>query len=120
MSRRTVVLATCNVTGQNLDDPNVVKLDLGEGVTYALDLGDEPFLALKAMLQPYTEVADVISGRKVTTGAVTGNGGISATSEGLDPQEVRSWAADNGFDVPVQGRLPGEIIVAYKTANGVA
>lgn len=112
MTKRTVVQAICNVTGQELEHPNTVSLNLGEGVTYALDLGDEPYAELVRVLQPYTDVADVIKGRTVTQGSTSG--GSSADPE---IQKMREWGRENGFDVPTHGRLPGEIREAYVAAN---
>jgi hypothetical protein len=114
MSRRTVVLATDNVSGEDIEgDVNVVKLDLGEGQSYQLDLGDKTFLDLKRTLQPYIDVADVMKGRTVSNGS-PGAGGTSADPE---IQKIREWGRTNGYDVPTHGRLPTDLREAYEAAN---
>lgn len=112
MSRRTVVLATSNLSGKEIDgDPQVVKFDLGEGISYQLDLTDDEFIDLKRDLQQYIDVADVLKGRTVTTGGSTGG------SADPEIQKIREWGRDNGFDVPTHGRLPNDVREAYEAAN---
>lgn len=112
MSRRTVVLATSNLSGKDIDgDPSVVKFNLGEGVEYQLDLTEDEFMDIKRTLQPYIDVADVLKGRTVTTGST---GGSSADPEN---QKIREWGRENGYDVPIQGRIPNELRDAYAAAN---
>ncbi|GAA1766149.1 Lsr2 dimerization domain-containing protein [Streptomonospora arabica] len=33
-------------------------------------------------------------------------------------REVRAWARENGMDVPSRGRVPDEVVAAYKRAHG--
>lgn len=115
MSRRTIVLATDNVTGKDIEgDVKVVKLNLGEGVEYQLDLAEDTFMDLKRKLQEYIDVADVLKGRTVTPGA---SGGSSGSAD-PEAQKIREWGRTNGYDVPVHGRIPNELREAYAQAVG--
>lgn len=118
MARRTVVLATCDITGQELENPNVVKLDLGEGHVYTLDLADGPYNELKQALVKYTDAATVIKGRTVTPSASSSGSGSSSADPEI--QRVRNWGRENGFDVPTHGRLPQELRTAYENAHANA
>ncbi|WP_329579836.1 Lsr2 family DNA-binding protein [Streptomyces sp. NBC_01361] len=35
----------------------------------------------------------------------------------MDSNTIRSWARDNGYNVPVRGRIPAAIITAWREAN---
>lgn len=43
-----------------------------------------------------------------------------APPDNLDPAVVRAWARDHGFEVGVRGRLPSEVLDAFREAQGNA
>lgn len=126
MSKRTVVLASCNLCPDGAHDVDARELSYItlsiEGQTYGLDLCDNHFLDVKGSLQDYISKADIVGGGARSSGASSGprvpGSTTSATSEGLDPATVRAWARSAGLDVPEVGRINLDIINAYKAAQG--
>jgi hypothetical protein len=35
----------------------------------------------------------------------------------LDPRAIRSWAEKNGVEVSPKGRIPGDVLMAYRKAH---
>ena len=82
------------------------------GKQYSIDLDDKNATKFHAALEPYIQNAT-----KLGRGSVT-QMRRSKKNDDLDLSEVRSWAEDNGYEVSSRGRVRGEIIDAYKAANG--
>lgn len=104
-----------DITGETLEesDAKAVTLVL-DGVEYRADLGPDSHSEFMATLEPYLDVftrVGKVSKRKATR--VTPGVG----SSGLDNAAVRAWAAENGYKVSPRGRIPRNVIEAYKEAN---
>lgn len=75
-----------------------------EGESYEIDLTEKHVVELEKALAPFLSAA-----RK------SSNTGSGRSRPGRpDPAEVRRWARDAGYDVPVRGRLPIKVTEAFE------
>jgi hypothetical protein len=118
MAQQMSVNLIDDVTGESDKDPNVkvqtVKFGI-DGVNYEIDLSDATNERLHESLKDF-----VAHGRKVS-GARAGRGASRSTtterSEAPDAKTVRAWAASNGHEVPPRGRIPNNVLEAFKAAG---
>jgi hypothetical protein len=82
-----------------------------DGKEYAIDLNKKNAKALRDALAPYVAHARSVSSSRRRTGSA------KAAAGGAPPAEIRSWARDNGFDVPDRGRVSAEVREAYAAAH---
>lgn len=80
-----------------------------DGKEYAIDLNKKNARALRDALAPYVGHARSVSSRTRRSAA--------KAASGAAPAEIRSWARDNGFDVPERGRVSAEVREAYAAAH---
>jgi hypothetical protein len=85
-----------------------------DGTEYEIDLNAEHAQALRDALTRY-----VASARRSGSGARRPvRNGRRASASGLNSTEVREWAKAQGIDVKDRGRVPAELVVKFKAANG--
>jgi hypothetical protein len=95
-----------------------------DGVAYEIDLSDENAEALRGEFARYVQAARRTGGRRTKATLerpVSVFAGRAASSPSQSNpreynQQVRAWAAANGYEVAERGRLPGEMIAAYEAA----
>jgi hypothetical protein len=80
-----------------------------DGKEYAIDLNTKNAGALRDALAPYVAHARPVSGRR--------RGSTAKVASGAAPAEIRSWARENGFEVPDRGRVSAEVREAYAAAH---
>ena len=82
-----------------------------DGADYEIDLSAKNAAKLRDSLSGYVEAGRRLSGRR--------RGGRSAGRSGNGPSaaEIRSWARENGWDVPERGRVAAEVREAYDAAH---
>lgn len=112
MAQRVNIILTDDLDGSEATETVVFGLD---GTTYNIDLNDKNAKALRKALDKY-----VGHGRKVT--AAKGRrsyqpAASSASSRDYNPAEVRTWATANGHEVPARGRIPAQVLDAYRAAH---
>lgn len=83
-----------------------------DGKAYEIDLSSDNAEQLREALQPYVAAA------RPAPAAVRGARRSSARALGDSPAEVREWARTNGYSVNERGRIPANILAAYRTAHG--
>lgn len=101
-----------------------------DGERFSIDLTDDNAAAFREAVQPFKDAATVMPKRAKqrkppTAGAPVGGSakktGVakpsSKTAEERENQEIREWAAKNGFDLSTRGRLPQEVKDAYAAAR---
>ena len=83
------------------------------GKEYAIDLNEEHRAQLQEVLAELEEKMDsyVAKARAVSR---SGASKMSKAAPSYDAKAVRSWAADNGYEVGDRGRIPLEILTAYE------
>lgn len=83
-----------------------------DGREYAIDLNSKNASSLRDALAPY--VAHARAAGSSTRGR---RSGATKPTAGAAPAEIRSWARDNGYDVPERGRVSAQVREAYAAAH---
>ena len=106
MVRKITVLLLDDIDGKAADETVSFGLD---GVSYQIELSAKHAQKLRATLQPWIGAA-----RR------TGEPHRIRHRSLFDRRQsaaIRRWAGRNGFDVAARGRIPSEVIDAYRAAN---
>ena len=74
---------------------------------WASRCGYGEFLDLTTAMQPFIDKARKTKGAK----------GISSAKSGVDTAQVREWAREQGLPISDRGRVPAEILDAYREQN---
>ncbi|MEH1015709.1 Lsr2 family protein [Micromonospora sp. CPCC 206060] len=114
MARKVITVLTDDLDGGKADRTVEFGID---GVNYTIDLSDQNAGLLRKALDPY-----------INAGSRIGRGGISpsrpartASRPGTTPidrdqnRAIREWAAENGFEISARGRIPANVVAAYKS-----
>lgn len=94
-----------------------------EGKTYRLDLCRKHLEEVKGALEGFAAAGHssrrAPRGRRHSTisGRVLGASGISVAARGESQAEIREWARAQGYAVGDRGRIPGEVVAAYESAQ---
>lgn len=110
VARKVVVTVVDDYDGTSTADETVTfALD---GVAYEIDLSAENARNLRTFLHQWTPYA-----RKVGR---TSRRKPTPTRSAADREEVaavRAWARDNGYELSDRGRIPVEVVTAYRAAH---
>src|SRR3546814_18248434 len=68
-------------------------------------------------LFPYTTLFRSYVGHGRRVSGRRRSGGAATTANGPSAAEIRTWARENGFEVPDRGRIPADVRSAYAAAN---
>lgn len=110
MATNTVVTVTDDLDGSSGAVP--FEFEYG-GVRYAIDLSKKNVTAFDKAVKPYIEAA-----RKVTSASSSRAARRRSVSSGKkDLGAIRSWAAENGFEVSTRGRIAADVVEAYDAAH---
>lgn len=93
-----------------------------DGVSYEIDLSEENAVALREELARYMEAGQRTGGRriKVAVGQTIAGGGRASAASVTDRernQQVRAWAAANGYAIGDRGRIPNGVYTAFDDAE---
>jgi len=112
MARRIVHQLVDDIDGTVLEvgDGETVHFSLG-GTAYEIDLSIENAEALRTALEPY-----IAAGRRASVGARSAAPRKRTPSTG-DTAAIREWAQANGHKVSSRGRIPADVVEAYRAAN---
>ena len=111
MAQKVQTLFIDDLDGSEAD--GTVRFGL-DGTEYEIDLNAKHAQELRDALARYVSAA-----RRVGGGARRpARGGRRAPASGLNTTEVREWAKAQGIDVKDRGRVPAELVVKFKAANG--
>ncbi|MCI2264762.1 histone-like nucleoid-structuring protein Lsr2 [Sediminivirga luteola] len=86
-----------------------------DGVDYEIDLSQQHAEELRGALSPYLGKARRVSAAR-SRARRTQSGG-SGSSSGGSLTKVRAWAREQGYQIGDRGRVPQEIVEAYKAAH---
>jgi hypothetical protein len=109
MAQKVQVLLVDDVDGGTADETVQFGLD---GSAYEIDLSAENAAAFRDALAPYVAAA-----RRVGTRGSARRRGRSRSSDAGSAREVREWARANGYQVSERGRVPADVMEAYRAAN---
>ena len=110
------------IVHQLVDDIDGSVLDVGEGETvhfsldgsaYEIDLTGAHADELRAALAPY------IAAARRTQRAGTARPAAASKRPSRNPEtaSIRAWAGKNGYKLSERGRIPADVIEAYRAAN---
>ena len=80
------------------------------GVEYTIDLNDENAAEFHRTMDRYISRASRAGGRQSTRAA-------KPTATGASTQQIREWAAANGYNVSNRGRIAADIVKAYTAVH---
>lgn len=104
MAKTTIVRLTDDLDGS--DAASTVTFGWA-GQSYEIDLSKKNASAFEKSIRPY-----VSAGRKA--GGARGSRKSVRRSSAEDLSAIRAWARENGFSVSDRGRVPANVVEAYK------
>lgn len=115
MARQVITTLIDDLDGKPADRTVEFGID---GVNYSIDLSEANAGKLRTTLDTYIEAGRRL-GRSGTASSTSRPASRSATTPNRrdENREIRAWAAQNGFEVSERGRIPQEVIDAYRTAH---
>jgi hypothetical protein len=109
MAQRVNVLLVDDLDGES-EATETIRFGI-DGRNLELDLSADNAEAMRETLRKYVDAA-----RKTGTSR-TGRASARRTVTDVDPKAVRAWAAANGHEVSSRGRIPAEVVEAYRAAG---
>lgn len=109
------------IVHQLIDDIDGSLLESGEGETvhfslngtaYEIDLTSVHAEELRAALAPY-----INAGRRATGASPRVAAARNRAPRNSETSEIRAWAKQTGLKVSERGRIPAEIVEAYRAAH---
>jgi Lsr2 len=81
-----------------------------EGRNFEIDLSSRNRAAMRKAIKPYTDAARNVGSRR--------RGRVAKSASGKnDPKVIRAWALQAGYPLSARGRVPAEVIDAYRKAH---
>jgi hypothetical protein len=111
MAQKVTVTCVDDLDGSAAAD-ETVALTL-DGVSYEIDLSTKHAKKLRAALQPWIQAGRRVGGRRRTSI-------IAASRTPTQPEEsaaIRLWARKHGFQVASRGRIPTDVVNAFRAAG---
>ncbi|MDF2966532.1 MAG: Lsr2 family protein [Nocardioidaceae bacterium] len=110
MAQKVQVLLVDDVDGGTADESVQFGLD---GSAYEIDLSAENAAAFRDALAPYVAAARRVGAR----GSARRRGRSRSSSDAGSAREIREWARENGYRVSERGRVPADVMEAYRAAH---
>ena len=111
MAQRVNVILVDDLDGSDAVETVSFALD---GVDYEIDLNDQHAGDLRNALSLYVGHARRTGGRRRKSSSGSSR---AAASDGPSAADIRTWARENGWDVPERGRVSAEVREAYAAAH---
>jgi hypothetical protein len=111
VARQTIVTLVDDLDGSEAQETVTFGLD---GVGYTIDLSSDNAAKLRQKLSQFVEHARRAGGRKQRRPDASGK---TATGDREKNQAIRDWARSQGHQVSERGRIPQDLIVAFKEAQ---
>jgi hypothetical protein len=112
MAQRVNVVLVDDLDGGDAAETVSFALD---GVDYEIDLSEKHAGELRNALSLYIGHGRRTGGRRRK--ATVGGTKAAAAPGGPSAAEIRSWARENGWEVPERGRVAAEVREAYTAAH---
>ncbi len=113
MAQRVNVVLVDDLDGSDAVETVSFALD---GVDYEIDLSDQHASELRTALSLYVGHGRRTGGRR-KGGKRAAAASAAAGPESATAAEIRSWARDNGWEVPERGRVSADVREAYDAAH---
>lgn len=112
VARRSQVTLEDDIDGGSAAETVSFGLD-GRG--YEIDLSKKNAGKLRKLFAPYVSAARS-TGRASRPAARLSD----AADPGVSAADVRAWASEAGFQVSARGRIPADVLAAYRAQHGSA
>ncbi|MCY0941922.1 histone-like nucleoid-structuring protein Lsr2 [Streptomyces antarcticus] len=113
MAQKVQILLVDDIDGGQADETLTFALD---GKTYEIDLSTEKAEKLRKALEPFVK-GGRRKGSQAASAGSRGRSSAAASPDGPSAEELRTWAAKNGYEVKDRGRVPVSIREAYMAAH---
>ncbi|MBX7266637.1 Lsr2 family protein [Micromonospora sp. Llam7] len=113
MAKKVITVLTDDLDGGKADRTVEFSLD---GVAYTIDVSDENAGVLRKALDPFIDAGRRLGRGGADTGRAPRRANGSAP-QGMNREQnraVREWAINNGYKISERGRIPVEVVEAYK------
>jgi hypothetical protein len=102
-----------DIDGTELPEGTKTTVFAFEGTSYRIDLSDDHQAELRKALKPFIDKA-----RRNGAGASAARGtGSSSRTSKEKLAAIRSWAQENGIDLPARGRIKQEIVDRFEAEH---
>lgn len=112
MAQKVLVQLVDDLDGQSGDDVSTIQFGL-DGVTYEIDLNESNAERLRGDLSEYMAAARRVGGR-IKRATKPQSADSNAPGEA---SVIREWAKAKGVELSNRGRIPGNVIDAYREAQ---
>jgi Lsr2 len=110
MVKKVTVSLLDDLDGKAADETVQFALD---GVSYEIDLSEKNAKKLRSGLQPWVTAGRRTGGSRRRRGVPPSSASIGRT----DSAAIREWASTSGHEIAKRGRIPVEVIDAYRAAH---
>ena len=108
MAKQTTVILVDDLDGSEATEQVEFAVD---GRSYEIDLSAQNSAKLREVLAPYISAARRRSGRRTTSPAAAP---ARPASDREHNQAIRKWAATQGMRISERGRIPTNVLEAYR------
>lgn len=108
MARRVQVILEDDLDGSAADRTVEFSFD---GARYEIDLNAANIERMASALAPFVAKARSVGGRRAGTKR------SARAGSGTDTKAVREWAKQQGIKISERGRIPVEVLEAFKSAH---
>ncbi|GAY07754.1 Lsr2 family protein [Pseudonocardia sp. N23] len=109
MAKQTTVTLVDDLDGSEADEQVEFALD---GKSYEIDLSSANGKRLRAALDPFINAA-----RRAPSRRSSGGSPARASSDREQNQAVREWALEQGMKISERGRIPTNVLEAYRKSH---
>jgi Lsr2 len=112
MAQKVTVTRISDLDGQS---PGAHTVELGlDGIAYEIDLVEQEHQELVSRLRPYVDAARKVSSKRGLKGRrQTTPSGLTRTER----EQLRNWAQAHGVSLGERGRLPEDVIAAWRAGD---
>jgi hypothetical protein len=111
VAKQTTVILVDDLDGSEATEQVEFAVD---GRSYEIDLSARNSAKLREVLAPYISAARRRSGRRSTSSATTP---ARPASDREHNQDIRKWAATQGMRISERGRIPSNVLEAYRQSH---
>lgn len=113
MAKHTTVTLVDDLDGGEADEQVQFAVD---GKSYEIDLSSKNAEKLREGLAPYVSAARRAGGRSAAPSS-SGSSNSSSASDRAMNRAVREWAVAQGMKISERGRIPSNVLEAYRNAH---
>jgi hypothetical protein len=113
VAKHTTVTLVDDLDGGEADEQVQFAVD---GKSYEIDLSSKNAEKLREGLAPYVSAARRAGGRSAAPSS-SGSSNSSSASDRAMNRAVREWAVAQGMKISERGRIPSNVLEAYRNAH---